>query len=299
MATSEAPVRPRVPREGPSATFPCCFPRCCRRSRRRTASAYIDGTFGAGGYTEAILDRRARLRACSASTAIPPPSPPASAWPRSIRGRLDAGRRPLRRPRPHRARRRLRARPTASCSTSASPPCSSTIPRAASPSRATGRSTCACRADGPTAADVVNGAEEAHLADILFHLGEERSAARHRPRHRRAARSSSPSRARRELAELVARVLGARRSPAGMRPRARSRRCASTSTTSSASWRAASRRPSACWHRAGASSSSPSTRWRTGWSSGSSRTARRRRRTGSRHLPPQTGARPRSEFPVP
>ena len=31
-------------------------------------------------------------------------------------------------------------------------------------------------ASGPTAADVVNTAEEAHLADILYHLGEERSA---------------------------------------------------------------------------------------------------------------------------
>jgi len=29
---------------------------------------------------------------------------------------------------------------------------------------------------GPTAADVVNGADEAQLADILFHLGEEKSA---------------------------------------------------------------------------------------------------------------------------
>jgi 16S rRNA (cytosine1402-N4)-methyltransferase len=60
---------------------------------------------------------------------------------------------------------------------------------------------------GPTAGDVVNTADEARLADILFHLGEEKSArpiARAiatRRRQRSFARTS-------ELAQLVARVLG-------------------------------------------------------------------------------------------
>jgi 16S rRNA (cytosine1402-N4)-methyltransferase len=60
---------------------------------------------------------------------------------------------------------------------------------------------------GPTAADVVNTADEARLAHILFHLGEEKSAraiARAiatRRRQRSFARTS-------ELAQLVARVLG-------------------------------------------------------------------------------------------
>jgi 16S rRNA (cytosine1402-N4)-methyltransferase len=60
---------------------------------------------------------------------------------------------------------------------------------------------------GPTAADVVNTADEARLADILFHLGEEKSAraiARAiatRRRQRSFARTS-------ELAQLVAHVLG-------------------------------------------------------------------------------------------
>jgi len=60
---------------------------------------------------------------------------------------------------------------------------------------------------GPTAADVVNTADEARLADILFHLGEEKSAraiarAIVTMRHQRPIARTS------ELAQLVARVLG-------------------------------------------------------------------------------------------
>jgi len=61
--------------------------------------------------------------------------------------------------------------------------------------------------DGPTAADVVNGEDEGRLADILFHLGEERSArgiARSIVAHRR----QQPLTRTGELARLVARVLG-------------------------------------------------------------------------------------------
>ena len=60
---------------------------------------------------------------------------------------------------------------------------------------------------GPTAADVVNGADEAQLADILFHLGEEKSA---RPIARAIVtrRQQRPIARTSELAQLVARVLG-------------------------------------------------------------------------------------------
>jgi len=60
---------------------------------------------------------------------------------------------------------------------------------------------------GPSAADVVNKTEEAQLADILFHLGEERSSraiARAIVAHRR----QQPFARTLELAGLVARVLG-------------------------------------------------------------------------------------------
>ena len=60
--------------------------------------------------------------------------------------------------------------------------------------------------DGPTAADLVNTAEESHLADILYHYGEERAS-------RRIAHAIVEARARQpftrtlELAEVVARCL--------------------------------------------------------------------------------------------
>jgi 16S rRNA (cytosine1402-N4)-methyltransferase len=62
-------------------------------------------------------------------------------------------------------------------------------------------------ASGPTAADVLNTAEEAHLADILFHLGEERSA-RGIARAIVARRQQQPFARTSELAQLAARVLG-------------------------------------------------------------------------------------------
>jgi len=60
---------------------------------------------------------------------------------------------------------------------------------------------------GPTAADVVNTADEARLADILFHLGEEKSA-RAIARAIIARRRQRPILSTLELAQLVARVLG-------------------------------------------------------------------------------------------
>jgi 16S rRNA (cytosine1402-N4)-methyltransferase len=62
-------------------------------------------------------------------------------------------------------------------------------------------------ASGPTAADVINTAEEAQLADILFHLGEERSA-RGIARAIVARRQQQPFTRTSELAQLAARVLG-------------------------------------------------------------------------------------------
>jgi 16S rRNA (cytosine1402-N4)-methyltransferase len=62
-------------------------------------------------------------------------------------------------------------------------------------------------ATGPTAADVLNAAEEGTLADILFRLGEERSA-RAIARRIVARRREAPIATTRDLADLVVRVLG-------------------------------------------------------------------------------------------
>ena len=62
-------------------------------------------------------------------------------------------------------------------------------------------------ADGPTAADVVNTADDELIADILYHLGEERSS-RQIARRIVARRAEQPFTRTRDLADLVARVLG-------------------------------------------------------------------------------------------
>jgi 16S rRNA (cytosine1402-N4)-methyltransferase len=61
--------------------------------------------------------------------------------------------------------------------------------------------------EGPTAADLVNDAEEAELADVLFHLGEER-AARRIARRIVARRSARPFLRTGDLAALVQGVIG-------------------------------------------------------------------------------------------
>ena len=49
--------------------FPCCASEAIAALGVRRGGRYLDATFGAGGYTRAIL--RSRKRACSRSTAIP------------------------------------------------------------------------------------------------------------------------------------------------------------------------------------------------------------------------------------
>ncbi len=61
-------------------------------------------------------------------------------------------------------------------------------------------------ADGPTAAEIVNTASEEHLADILYHYGEER-ASRRIAHAIVAARATQPITTTLRLAELVARCL--------------------------------------------------------------------------------------------
>ena len=73
-------------------------------------------------------------------------------------------------------------------------------------------------ADGPSAADVVAQASERDLADIVFHLGEERNS-RAVARAIVASRAEAPIVTTRALAEIVARVVHAR--PGAIHPATR------------------------------------------------------------------------------
>ena len=127
--------------------FPCLGAPRLTASNVRDGGIYIDGTFGAGGYTREILAAR-RHAGHRASTAI------------RTRWRLgadlvarggrpaDRGRGAFLRARQGRTAVRPRRRSTASCSISACRRCSSTRPSAASRSGSTGRSTCGWAARG-------------------------------------------------------------------------------------------------------------------------------------------------------
>ena len=82
----------------------------------------------------------------------------------------------------------------------------------ASRSRSTGPWTCACRASGPSAADLVNELGEAELARLLFKLGDEPQA-RSVARAIVKARASAPLTTTGALAAVVARAKGGRQGP--------------------------------------------------------------------------------------
>ena len=106
----------------------------------RDGEIYIDGTFGAGGYTRALLEAAA-CRVIGAG-----PRPDGDCGRRGVGGRVRAApaacREHVRRHGWMRPTARASGPSTAWCSTSASRRCSSTRPSAGSRSRATGRSTC-------------------------------------------------------------------------------------------------------------------------------------------------------------
>ena len=199
----------------------------------RDGGVYIDGTFGAGGYTPRHSCRR-RCAVSSASTATGARSRAARIWSQQPAGRLTLVEERFSELDARRARSSATRRWTASCSISASPRCSLTRPSAAFRSGSTGRSTCAWAATAPSAADVV--AQASRARSRRHHLPARRGApfARRRPRHRRARavkRRSSPPRAGRHRRHAWC-VRGRTKS---IRRRGRSRRCAFSSTRS---WRA-------------------------------------------------------------
>jgi hypothetical protein len=99
----------------------------------------IDATFGAGGYTRAILERGADVVALDRDPTV---QPFADAVARDFFRAVPADPHALLGGWPRRLRRAARPSWTAPSSTSASRPCSWIRPSAASPSCATGRWTC-------------------------------------------------------------------------------------------------------------------------------------------------------------
>ena len=177
MTARREPPGQGVPRadRAPRSRAASAGPR--RRSRPKDGETYIDGTFGAGGYTRRHPRSGADARVLAHRSRSDRHSRPAALNDRRYQDRLTLVEGALRRTRPDRRRARASRRPTASCSTSASPRCSSTIPSAASRSRRDGPLDMRMSAVG---ADRRRRRQrrrrKAHLADILYHLGEERSA---------------------------------------------------------------------------------------------------------------------------
>jgi DNA-binding transcriptional regulator/RsmH inhibitor MraZ len=134
--------RPTAPRPRPA--------RPASRGGRAGRGVWIDGTFGAGGYSRGLLEAGAeRVIAIDRD-------PRSSRWPRP--GRRHGDRLRLVEGTFSRSTRSPESRSMASCSTSACRRCRSTSPSGASRSRRTARSTCGWATSGPTAADIVNSA---------------------------------------------------------------------------------------------------------------------------------------------
>ena len=173
----------------------------------RAGGLYVDATFGAGGYARALLDRGATVIAIDRD-------------PSAVRAGAALAR--LRPAAGFRSRRRASAsstpspgvsaprRRTGSSSTSACRRCSSTRRRAAFRFRFDAPLDMRMGGGGRSAADILRDEDEATIADILFHFGEER-AARRIARAIVADREAKPFTSTLELAGLIARVAPARR----------------------------------------------------------------------------------------
>lgn len=192
-------------RRGTRRHVPVLLPEVLAALAPRTGQRFIDGTFGAGGYAAALLDAAPDVRVLAIDrdpTAVAAGQPLADASGGRLRlvegrfGELD----------------RL-------AEAAALAPADGVVldigvssmqldnPQRGFSFQADGPLDMRMSGDGPTAADVVNSAEEADIADILFHLGGERRS-RAIARTIVARRRERPFARTGELAQAVERVLG-------------------------------------------------------------------------------------------
>jgi len=175
--------------------------------RPRDGAAYIDATFGAGGYTRAFLDAaNCRVLAIDRDpTAVAGGADLAAAYP----GRLD-----------------IRQGPFSELETIAADAGLSEVdgvvfdlgvssmqidePERGFSFQSDGPLDMRMSGEGPTAADLVNTLDEVELADILFHFGEERRS-RAIARAIVRARTQEPLTRTLQLARVVSQVLGGRK----------------------------------------------------------------------------------------
>lgn len=164
----------------------------------------VDATFGAGGYTRAILDRGAIVHAFDRD---PDAIAAGETWPEA---RQDPPRLVLH---PHRFSRMVAALAEAGVRRVAGVAMDIGVssmqldrPERGFAFSADGPLDMTMSQSGPTAANFLNEAPEAEIADVLYHFGEER----HSRRVARAIVAARPLSTTRELAEVVRKALGHR-----------------------------------------------------------------------------------------
>jgi 16S rRNA (cytosine1402-N4)-methyltransferase len=192
-------------RRGPRRHVPVLLPEVLQALAPQPGQRFIDGTFGAGGYTAALLQAAADVEVLAIDrdpTAIAAGRPLAA----SSGGRLSL------------VEGRFGALDNLTEAAGITPADGVVLdigvssmqiddPERGFSFQADGPLDMRMSGDGPTAADVVNAADESDIADILFHLGEERRS-RAIARAILARRQDRPFSRTAELVEAVERVLG-------------------------------------------------------------------------------------------
>ncbi len=202
---------------GPNRHVPVLLEEVCETLDVKRGGTFIDGTFGAGGYTRAMLDANPR-NVVIAIDRDPDAIAGGAALVAESQAPTFTGRRAFRRSRHDCTVRRVMITSTAWCSISACRPCSSTRPTRGFSFRNDGPLDMRMEQDGPSAADLINEFTEAELADIFYHYGEERRA-RAVARAVIEARRRQPFETTKQLADLVASLIW--QEPGGIHPATR------------------------------------------------------------------------------